>query len=543
MLERVAAHRPFLPVSTPGERTADRVLQWAQWQPHAPAVSDDTRALSYGALADAIYAVAGQLRAEGLAPGERIMVIGENSVALTVMLLAASQCGVCAVVENVRRMPAEIAGILAHSLPRKVFVIGASAEARRHAEVLGADPQHNTALGDFSVAVPSNAVSAATSDDTGPMPDDIAIIIYTTGTTGQPKGVMLTHSNLIFIAAMMRALRHLSPRDRVYGVLPATHVMGHASVMLGALHNGAALHLVARFDAARCVATLTAQRITCIQGAPAMFASIAAYCRQQAATEAGGSASGRSAGMRCFPDVRFVGSGGAPIDATIKADAEALFGCELQNGYGLTEAASICWTRFDDANTDDNVGPPLPGVETCLRDSAGQTVGDGEVGELWMRGPNLMAGYFRNPEQTRRVVDAEGWFNTQDLARSLPDGRMLIVGRTKDVIVRSGFNVYPLEVEAALNTHPAVLHSAVVGRSVPGNEEVVAYVELAAAGSADAPALAAHVAGLLSPYKRPAEIVIVPALPLAANGKVLKSQLAQVCGRPDHATQQTGDRT
>ncbi|HVL10903.1 MAG TPA: class I adenylate-forming enzyme family protein [Burkholderiaceae bacterium] len=531
-----------LPWTAPGECTAARVLQWAQWQPHAPAISDDGRALSYGALADAIHATSAMLAAEGLGPGDRIMVIGENSVALAVMLLGASHRGVCAVVENVRRVPAEIAGILAHSQPHRVYVIGASAEARRHAEALGAQARHSAALGDYSIAIPPDAAAAESAAESAvewakkgdAMPRDIAIIIYTTGTTGQPKGVMLTHANLIYIATMMRALRHLSPRDRVYGILPATHVMGHASVFLGTLHNGAALHMVARFDPARCVATLAEQRITCIQGAPAMFASIAAYCETHPAA-------GMEPGRR-FPDVRFIGSGGAPIDTTIKAAAERLFGCELQNGYGLTEAASTCWTRFNEGNADDNVGPPLPGVEVCLRDSAGRTVADGEVGELWMRGPNLMAGYFRNPEQTRRVVDADGWFNTQDLARLLPGGRLLIVGRTKDVIVRSGFNVYPLEVEAALNTHPAVLHSAVVGRSVPGNEEVVAYVELIAAGSTDAHALAAHLASLLSPYKRPVEIVIVAALPLAANGKVLKSQLAQACARHDHATPQPGDR-
>lgn len=520
---------PFMPVSQPGERTVDRVMQWAQWQPHAPALRDDSGALTYGELAASIQSVADMLTADGLGPGARIMVIGENGIGLAVMLLAASYCGVCAVVENVRRMPAEIAGIVAHSLPRKIFVIGNSTEAQRHATALGAQAQLHPALGEYCVAVPN---ATGTADDA--MPDDIAIIIYTTGTTGMPKGVMLTHGNLIFIAAMMRALRHLSPRDRVYAVLPVTHVMGHASVMLGALHNGAELHLVARFDAARCVATLTERRITCIQGAPAMFAGLAAYCVAQA---------GDASQARRFPDVRFIGSGGAPIDASIKASAEALFGCELQNGYGLTEAASISWTRFDQANTDDNVGPPLPGVEVLLRDAAGQAVPQGDVGELWTRGPNLMAGYFRNAEQTRRVVDADGWFNTQDLARILPDGRMLIVGRTKDVIVRSGFKVYPLEVETALNAHPAVLHSAVIGRQVPGNEEIVAYVELKQRGGGDAAALSAHLAGLLSPYKRPAEIIIVDALPLAANGKVLKSQLAQLTTTKEHATALSGDKT
>lgn len=504
------------------KRTAECVLAWARWQPNAPALSDDTRTLTYGELGAAIHDTAEMLASSGLGPGDRIMVIGENSVALAVLLLGASHCGVCAVVENVRRVPAEIAGILAHCMPRRVYVVGnPSAEAAMHAEALGAQARRTDALGVFRVAEwpdVTAAIDATAATAACDMPDDIAIIIYTTGTTGQPKGVMLTHGNLTFIASMMRALRHISPQDRVYGVLPITHVMGHASVMLGALHNGAALHLVARFSAKQCVETIRHKRITAIQGAPAMFASIAAQFDKSA--------------RDWFPSVRFTGSGGAPIDATIKADAERLFGCQLQNGYGLTEAASLCWTRLDDDNADDSVGPPLPGVELSIRDKERSAVAPGVVGELWARGPNLMPGYFRNSELTRQVIDADGWFNTQDLARAGDDGRIYIVGRTKDVIVRSGFNVYPLEVESALNTHPHVLHSAVIGRAVTGNEEVVAYVELVKDAVTTPAELAMHAATLLSPYKRPAEIMIVPLLPLAANGKVLKSQLAQQFAQP-----------
>jgi acyl-CoA synthetase (AMP-forming)/AMP-acid ligase II len=303
----------------------------------------------------------------------------------------------------------------------------------------------------------------------------------------------------------------MTPRDRVYCVLPITHVMGHASVFLGALHAGASLYLAARFSTKQCVDAILGHRITALQGAPAMFAKISEHCAAE--------------GITAFDSIRFIGSGGAPIDPTMKKNAQAVFGCELQNGYGLTEAASICWTRFEDVNEDNSVGRPLPGVEISFRQPGGAPVPNGEVGELWARGPNLMRGYFRNPKEVCGVMDSDGWFNTQDLGCIAADGRVFIVGRTKDVIIRSGFKVYPLEVESALNAHPAVLHAAVVGRAVPGNEEVVAYVELAKGAEVNADALHRHVALLLSPYKRPARIVIMPALPLAANGKVLKSQL------------------
>lgn len=488
--------------------TAAPILAHARVQPDAPAVEDGIAALTYGELAAAMEVAEMTLRSHGVKTGERIMVVGENSVALAVLLLAASRLGVCVVLENARRAAPELRGIASHCAPSHIyFVFAQSPDAESHARVFEARVQDSQVLGRYAVASGAE-VQAREAESTRP---DLAAIIYTTGTTGQPKGVMLTHGNLSFIAGSMQTLRDMKPRDRVYAVLPITHVMGHASVFLGALHAGASLYLAARFSPAACVEVLRQRRITCLQGAPAMFAKLAEYCAAES--------------IAGFPDMRFIGSGGAPIDPAIKRAAEALFGCTLQNGYGLTEAASVCWTRMEEALGDDSVGRPLPGVEISLRAPDGSDVAPGEVGTLWTRGPNLMCGYFRNPEQTRKVMDADGWFNTEDLARQEADGRLFIAGRTKEVIIRSGFKVYPLEVESALNAHPAVLHAAVVGRAVEGNEEVVAYVELRQGAQADADTLHRYLAELLSPYKRPSQIVIADALPLAANGKVLKSQL------------------
>ncbi|MDB5823537.1 MAG: AMP-binding enzyme family protein [Herminiimonas sp.] len=493
--------------------TAAPVLAWARRQPNAPALSDGTMALSYGQLADAVEATMHTLQSMGVCRGSRVLAVGENSVPLAVFLLAASRLGVIAVLENARRVAPEIRSTADHCLPSHLFFLYAeSSAAESHALTFGAQEFASDALGRFGVAAgaqPESKADACSQD----MPQDVALIIYTTGTTGQPKGVMLTHGNLCYIASMMVTLRRMTPLDRVYGVLPITHVMGHASVFLGALHAGASLHLAARFSAEKCVDALLRHRITALQGATAMFAKIAEHCAAN--------------GFGRFDTIRFIGSGGAPIDPTVKKQAEALFGCTLQNGYGLTEAASICWTRFEEANDDDSVGRPLPGVEISFRNSDRTHVMDGEVGELWVRGPNLMRGYFRNPDAKRSLMDDAGWFNTQDLGRVEADGRVFIVGRTKDVIIRSGFKVYPLEVEAVLNAHPAVLQAAVVGRALTGNEEVLAFVELAEGAIVTEEQLLLHVAQRLSPYKRPARVLILPVLPLAANGKVLKYQLLQ----------------
>ena len=171
------------------------------------------------------------------------------------------------------------------------------------------------------------------------------------------------------------------------------------------------------------------------------------------------------------------------------------------------------------------MGSILPGIEVRLVSLDGKPVADGEVGELHVRGPNVMRGYYRAAEATAAAIDAEGWFNTGDLARFEGEA-LFIAGRTKELIIRSGFNVYPAEVEAVLNAHPAVVQSAVIGRAVPGNEEVVAYVQLLPGSEASADDLMAHACRQLTAYKRPAEIVILEALPAASTGKILKHRLA-----------------
>ena len=225
--------------------------------------------------------------------------------------------------------------------------------------------------------------------------------------------------------------------------------------------------------------------------------------------------------------LRLIAVAGAPLDLALKSRVEQEFGLPLSNGYGITECSpGISGVRFDAPRADQAVGTLLPGVEARVRTIDGIPVARGEVGELHVRGRNVMRGYYRAPDLTARAIDSEGWFNTGDLARF--DGDCLyIVGRTKEMIIRSGFNVYPAEIEAVLNSHKDVVQSAVVGRAIEGNEEVVAFVQLMQGTTTNSDELMAYVAPQLTSYKRPSEIVVLPALPATSTGKILKHKLAE----------------
>jgi len=224
--------------------------------------------------------------------------------------------------------------------------------------------------------------------------------------------------------------------------------------------------------------------------------------------------------------LRLLAVAGAPLDPELKSRVEQELGLPLLNGYGITECSpGISGVRPDAPRADHAVGTILPGLEVKLLGRDGKAVPAGEVGELHVRGPNVMLGYYRAPDLTAKAVDADGWFNTGDLARFEGDC-LYIVGRTKVMIIRSGFNVYPAEIEAVIATHSAVVQCAVVGRSVGGNEEVVAFVQLLKGANVTAADLMAHIVPQLTSYKRPAEIILMDALPATSTGKVLKHQLA-----------------
>jgi long-chain acyl-CoA synthetase len=493
------------------ERISDVIKPFARHSPDHPALVQGDVTWTYAELAPVVADTALMLQLYDIRPGDRVMIVSENSLALVALILATSEIDAWSVVVNPRLSAREIDLIREHSGARRVFhTIEVSDAARQHAERHDAEIAELRELGTLGVGpLNQDAVPEPVEVDRS---RQVAALVYTSGTTGNPKGVMLTHRNLLFSARIMGAQR--SPADKAYCVLPISHIVGYSGILLASLMVGATVQLVPRYDPAALVSAIVNDGITLIFGVPATYQRLLEYKVV--------------AGIEKLPrgKLRRLAVAGAPLDVALKSKVEAEFGLPLRNGYGITECApAIAGVRAEMPRNDDAVGSLIAGIEARLVGPHGRSVAPGEVGELHVRGPNVMRGYYRASERTAAVIDADGWFNTGDLARFEGDV-LYIVGRTKELIIRSGFNVYPAEVEAVLNEHPAVVQSAVIGRSVPGNEEVVAFVQLLPGSTVTPSDLMAHAARLLTPYKRPSEIMIVDTLPAASTGKILKHRLA-----------------
>ena len=477
--------------------------------PDAPALSEGTaegeRTLSYAALVGEVERYAALLRARGVRPGDRVLLVSENCSAQVALIFAASTVGAWIVNLNPRLSAPEIDAIQRHCGARlALYTAAVSPEAAAHAARAGARAEGELMIGPLNDACEAEAAAG----------DPVAALVYTTGTTGQPKGVMLSHRNLLFVATVSSRLRGLVPQDRAWGVLPISHVYGLTSVLLGTLSAGACLQLAPRFTPDAMLRAIRDDGLTIVQGVPAMYARL---------LETIGAA-------RLPSSLRFAYAGGSPLDPDLKRRVEALLGLPLHNGYGLSEAApTVSQTRLDAPRADTSVGQPIPGVEARIVDQEGRDVADGGAGELWVRGPNVMRGYYREPALTAAALRPGGWLNTGDMARRNGGGALFIVGRTKELIIRSGFNVFPLEVETVLNAHPGVTQSAVVGKAAAdGNEEVVAFVQPDPNLALGVEALQAWAAQRLAPYKRPGRIILMKALPAAATGKILKHALKEM---------------
>lgn len=500
------------------DRTCDLVTQWSERSPDRPALVETSGIWTYRQLESVVSETQQWLLASGVRPGDRVMMVCENCRAFVGILLALAALDAWPVLVNARLSAREVDDIREHCGARRViYTTGVSVQAREHAKRHSAEIQGSTALGPIAIGPLNESVEPE------PVPADaaqrVAALIYTSGTTGLPKGVMLTHRNLLFVAAVSARIRSLTPQDRLYGILPMSHAVGLSVVLLGSLLSGATLYLASRFDPVAALATLEKEQLTVVLGAPSMFSLLADYAKMKGFKS-----------LR-FPGLRIISSSGAPLQSALKAQVEAMFGIVLHNGYGVTECSpNISQAVVGERRTDTSVGKILPGVEVQLVGPDQKPVADGEVGELWVRGPNVMKGYYRAPQETAAAINPDGWFNTRDLAR-LENGYLFIVGRTKELIIRFGENVYPAEIEAVLNAHPAVVRSAVVGRTVEGTqggEEVVAYVQLASSSTTSESDLSQHAAQHLAPYKRPSHILLVPTMPLTPTGKVIKSELPKL---------------
>jgi long-chain acyl-CoA synthetase len=502
------------------ESIGDVIKPWADRSPDRLALVENSGSWTYRELDAAVTAAGAWLRDSGVRPGDRVMLVCENCRAFIAIFLALTGMDAWPVLANARLAAREIDAIRDHCGARRViYMTSVSPHATQHARRHGAMIGEVAGLGVIGVGALNEQVEPEPIEQHSSSADRVAALIYTSGTTGLPKGVVLTHRNLLFIAAVSARIRSLTPEDRLYGVLPMSHAVGLSVVLLGALLSGSALYLSSRFDPVQTLKSLERDRITVLLGVPSMFALLVEYANTK--------------GLKSlkFPALRIISSSGAPLQPAVKSAVEALLGMPLHNGYGVTECSpTVAQARVDEPRSDLSVGRVLPGVEIVLMGKDGKHVADGAVGELWVRGPNIAKGYYRAPQETAAAISAEGWFNTRDLAR-LQDGNLFIVGRTKELIVRFGENVYPAEVEAVLNAHPSVVRSAVIGRNVQGlegGEEVVAFVELSPGSPATTAELADHAARNLAPYKRPSHFVLVDALPVTPTGKVRKEELTKM---------------
>ena len=479
--------------------------------PDHPFLFMPDRVMTLGQLAVQVNALEAELRESGVRLGDRVLVAAENCPEHVALVLACSRVGAWACGVNARMTASELASFAAKADARVLyFTVGVSEAARQHVH------QHDTRESVLP-ALRRTLTDPEAMAQTGDLAERVAAIIFTSGTTGQPKGVMLTHAGLLQFGKVSAQSRQLLPTDRSYAYLPMTHIFGLGTVLMASLHAGAGLLMRSQFDPADVFDALAHQGLTQLQGPPAMFTRLLAWLDSQGIDHP------------AAPDLRYVYTGAAPLDLSVKKAIEACFGQPLHHGYGLSEyAGALTLCRKGEWRDDTSAGYLVEGAGLRIVDAQGQDLPAGETGEIWMRGVGLMPGYFRDPEITDQVMKPGGWYASGDLGRQDADGALQVVGRLKEMIIRSGFNVYPGEVEAVFLAWPGVQRAAVAGRkTADGNEDILAFIEPKPGAQLDLVALKAHAHEHLSPYKRPSVVTLVPEMPMTLSGKVLKRELVE----------------
>jgi malonyl-CoA/methylmalonyl-CoA synthetase len=432
--------------------------------------------------------VAGRLRAAGLQPGDRVLVSGGASIDLVVAHCAVLRSGLVAVPVNSAYTRRELDVIVADAAPRAAVL--ESAELRSYA----VEAAPTLVVTDVDVALPDG--DAIDLDTAGP--DDPALLPYTSGTTGRPKGALLSHGNLLASAEALRIAWRWAPDDRLILCLPLFHMHGLGVGLHGTLLTGASAILQRAFSVEDVLATAAAGDATLFFGVPTMYARLA-----------------DADGIDRLGRLRLCVSGSAPLAADLHRRITERSGQVVLERYGMTETVMLVSNPYDGERRAGTVGFPLPGVELRL---------DEPTSEILVRGPNVFAGYFGRPDANATAFTADGWFRTGDVGAIDADGYVSIVGRAKELIITGGFNVYPREIEDVVRAHPSVIDVAVAGTpSAEWGEVVTAYVE--AAADFDPDDVLSFAAEQLAPYKRPRIVHRVDALPRNNLGKVLRNEL------------------
>ncbi|MCW1248839.1 long-chain fatty acid--CoA ligase [Acaricomes phytoseiuli] len=501
-------------VSEPGEapsvNLAAILTESAAHSPEALALKLDETELSYAALDQLSARFAGLLRDRGIAAGERILLISPNLPQMPVAYYGALRHGSVVVPLNPLLKSREIEYHLKDSEASLVVVWegvlaeAAPAAAEVDVPVLSIDADF---LGLLQATEPEVDIAFVTAQQT-------AVILYTSGTTGRPKGAELTHANLLHNAQITQGLFDLGEGDVIFGGLPFFHIFGQTCALNAAILSGATVTLLPRFDPEQALRIIQRDQATIFQGVPTMYIGLLrAFDPEQ----------------HDVSTLRVAVSGGASLPLEVLRGVESTFDLTLLEGYGLSETSPVVtFNQQDGIRKPGSIGTPVRDAELRVTDLDGAELPRGEVGELLVRGPQVMKGYWRNPEATAAAIQ-DGWFATGDLARQDEDGVFFIVDRKKDMILRGGYNVYPREVEEVLYEHPAVVEVAVLGKpDTEYGEEVVAVIALAE-GAASQDGLLEQIQEFakerLAAYKYPRELRIVPALPKGPTGKILKREI------------------
>ena len=482
---------------------ARNLTEAARRHPDRVALRLDEIEIPYTGLDAASARLAGLLVERGLRPGDRVGVMLPNVPYFAIAYYGVLRAGGVVVPMNVLLKERETTFYL--SDPQATAIIAwyefASA-AQAGAEAAGAECLVVTP-GDFEELIGGvePLARAGAREDT-----DTAVILYTSGTTGTPKGAELTHANLARNVATVVDMLQLTPDDVILGALPLFHAFGQTAGLNAAITAGSCLTLIPRFSPAKALSIIERDRVTVFEGVPTMFAAML-HCDERPDTTS----------------LRLCASGGAAMPVEVMRGFEESFGCMVLEGYGLSETSpAASFNHPDRQRKPGSIGTPVAGVEMKLVEPS-----EDGIGEIAIRGHNVMKGYWNRPDATASAIDSDGWFHTGDLARVDDDGYYFIVDRSKDMIIRGGYNVYPREIEEVLYEHPSVREAAVVG--VPDDllgEEVGAAIALAPGAEADAAAIREFVKGRVAAYKYPRRIWFVDELPKGPTGKILKRDVA-----------------
>jgi long-chain acyl-CoA synthetase len=485
---------------------AQNLLDTAEREGDHPALRMDEASMTYREFRDAAFRVAAGLRARGVEPGDRVGMVLPNVLAFPVVFYGALLAGAVVVPMNPLLKAREVEYYLEDSGAR-VVVTGEQA-APAVSEAAGTVGIEAVTVG---AALPEELM-AGEPDLTAPVEregGDTAVILYTSGTTGKPKGAELTHAGLGSNARTTEeTLLEATPDDVIMGCLPLFHVFGLTCSLNAGVLAGACLTLIPRFDGAKALSVIERDSVTVFEGVPTMFSAML-HAPDRDAVD--------------VSTLRLCVSGGSAMPVEVMRSFEETFGCIVLEGYGLSETSPVAAFNHPHAERKPgSIGVPIRGVEQRLVDDDGKDVAAGEVGEIAIRGENVMKGYWQRPEETAKAIP-DGWFRTGDLARQDEDGYYFIVDRKKEMIIRGGYNVYPREIEEALYEHPAVAEVACIGITHPElGEEVAAAVALKPGASADPDELRDFAKARVAAYKYPRHVWLVDALPKGPTGKILR---------------------